>query len=1226
MKTVNLIKTLCLIIVMGLTALSAAAQTCTLSMSVSTTDSRCKATGSIIATVANGTGNYNYTVTGGGFTTNTSSNIIGGLQAGVYTVKVKDINSGCTVQQTGITVGGNYQDPRFTLTAKDVSCFNATDGSITAGNLQYGRGPFTFTLIAPSASGTGSSNSTGNFTNLVPGDYYIQLSDSCGGLQTRVITVGNFIWNFSIGALTKPTCDSFQVTLSANDNKGNSNNGNPLFNGFLYGLTVTPGDTTWSTVKTFRAFKGNKRSGTVIVIDACGNRKYMTIFDIAVPKANAAVTISNQVCSGFTAAITGQQNLTNPQYCLYTSSNTLISCNATGTFTAIPYGAYYIAIKDVCYDTTFNRAFTVTQAVPSAGSTVTITNRICSGFTATAPAVSNMTNPQYCIKDSNNAVLSCNTTGVFNNLPYGPYCLTITDGCTGTVITRCFTERKGKPIVAAVVYSNYSCTAFTASASGQTNVTNPQYCLYDANNVLIGCNTTGIFNNLGYGSYCMHMKNDPLCYDTTIVSCFTVLQPVPSAAANATITNKTCNSFTATITGQQNLNNPQYCLFDNTNTQLACNTTGVFNNIAYGAYCIRITNNATCYDTVITRCFTVTPTVPTVAAAVTISSKACSTFTATVGSTTNLTNPQFCIFDNSNTQLACNTTGVFTNLPYGSYCIRIKNDAGCYDTTFNRCFTQSPATFGVSASTTAACNIGNTNLRIVITNGIGPYTVKVYNPGGVQEASYSGSGTTININDIPGLPLGSQYKIVIQTACAKDSVNIAPASYTLSKGINASSKCPGGVWLNGSGDLKVNAQFSGGAITPSISMKNGTAVSIPYSSVSGSTYTFANMEPATYIVKYLISSCATYVYDTFTLKPYDYPNLDKSAVYQCNNNNFSVSAAVTGGVSPYTYEIIGSLPSSPSILQAPQGAATFTIGNGVNYSLVRLRAVDACGNATINDASILPLANTVITASSDCYYNNISLSVDTVANATYTWYKKTSATDSVLVSSNQTHTINYLLPTDTGMYVNVMSVNSGCLTKISSFHVTGMCGGLLSVNGLTFGAALEKDNVQLKWTTARAFNASRFVIEKSTDGNSFREMGSAAVSNNNNTTASQYFFSDINPVPGKNYYRLRIIGSNGKIYFSETVTVTKKGTVAVSVMPNPVAEAFTIKFQPVNSATYNVSLVSAEGKVVMNSNYAVRTGDARTIQRPGTVSSGVYYLVTVNQSTNEKEVIKLFFK
>lgn len=1226
MKTANLIKIFFLTLAMASTAFSATPQTCSLNMSVTTTGSSCKATGSIIATVTNGSGSYNYTVTGGSYTTNTSSNIIDGLQAGVYTVKVKDISSGCTVEQTGVTVGGNYQDPRFTLNAKDVSCFNATDGSITLASLQYGKSPFTFTLVAPSASGTGTFNNTGNFSNLVPGDYYVQLSDSCGGLQTRVITIGNFIWNFSIGALTKPSCDSFQVTLSVSDGKGNTNNGSPLFSGFMYGITVTPGDTTWSAVKTFRAFKGNKRSGTVIVKDACGNRKYLNIVDIAIPKANAAVTISNQLCAGFTAAITGQQNLTNPQYCLYSSSNALIACNATGTFTGIPYGAYYIAVKDVCYDTVFNRAFTVTQAVPSAGNTVAISNRTCSGFTATAPAVTNMTNPQYCVKDSNNAVVACNSTGVFNNLPYGPYCMTITDGCTGTVITRCFTERKGKPVVAAVINSNLSCATFTASASGQGNVSNPQYCLYDASNNLIGCNTTGVFNNLAYGSYCMQMKNDPLCYDTTIVTCFTVLQPVPSAAAAVTISNKNCNGFTATITGQQNLNTPQYCLFSNTNTQLACNNTGVFNNIPYGTYCIKITNNSACYDTIITRCFTAGATVPSVAAAVTISAKACATFTATVGSTANLTNPQYCILDNNNTQIACNNTGVFTNLPYGTYCMRIKNDAGCYDTTFSRCFTQNPPTFSLNATTTAACNIGNTNLRVVITNGFAPFTVKVYRPNGVQEAVYLGNSTTININDIPALAPGNQYKIVVQTACAKDSVNISPASYTMSKGINASSKCPGGVWLNGSGDLVVNAQFSGGAITPSISMKNGTAVSIPYTSVSGSAYTFANMEPATYIVKYLISSCASYVYDTFTLKPYDYPNLDKSAVYQCNNNNFSVSAAVKGGVSPYTYEIIGSLPASPSILQAPQAAATFTIGNGVNYSLVRLRAIDACGNATINDASILPLANTIITASSDCYYNNISLSVDTVANATYSWYRKTSASDSVLVSSNQTHTINYLLPKDTGMYVNVMTVNSGCLTKVSSFRVTGMCGGLLSVNGLTFAGSLEKDNVQLKWNTARAFNASRFVIEKSADGNNFREIGSVAVSAGNNTGSSQYFFSDISPLPGKNYYRLRITGSNGKIYFSETVVVTKKGTIAVSVMPNPVAEAFTIRFQPAASAIYHISLVSAEGKVVLSSNYAVRQGDARTIQRPGTVSSGVYYLVAVNQSTNEKDVIKLFFK
>ena len=274
----------------------------------------------------------------------------------------------------------------------------------------------------------------------------------------------------------------------------------------------------------------------------------------------------------------------------------------------------------------------------------------------------------------------------------------------------------------------------------------------------------------------------------------------------------------------------------------------------------------------------------------------------------------------------------------------------------------------------------------------------------------------------------------------------------------------------------------------------------------------------------------------------------------------------------------------------------------------------------------LPLANTIITASSNCYYTDINLSVDTVANATYTWYKKTSPTDSVLVSTNQAHTIAYLLPSDTGTYVNVMSVNSGCLTKISSFRVTGMCGGLLAVNGLTFTAAMEKENVQVKWNTLKGFNASKFYIEKSTDGQHFTEIGSAVVAYNNSVSNSQYIFADLHPATGKNFYRLRIIATNGKVSYSAIATINKKGTVSVSVMPNPVAESFTIQFQPAGNSNYSVRLMGADGKIIMNNTYAVRPGDAKTLLRPATVATGVYYLVVVNQANNDKEVIKLFFK
>ena len=41
-----------------------------------------------------------------------------------------------------------------------------------------------------------------------------------------------------------------------------------------------------------------------------------------------------------------------------------------------------------------------------------------------------------------------------------------------------------------------------------TNISMPEYCLYDNGNNLITCNTTGVFDNVDYGSYCVSDKQE----------------------------------------------------------------------------------------------------------------------------------------------------------------------------------------------------------------------------------------------------------------------------------------------------------------------------------------------------------------------------------------------------------------------------------------------------------------------------------------------------------------------------------------------------------------------------------------------------------------------------------------------------------------------------------------------------------------------------------------------
>src|SRR6185295_12290967 len=71
----------------------------------------------------------------------------------------------------------------------------------------------------------------------------------------------------------------------------------------------------------------------------------------------------------------------------------------------------------------------------------------------------------------------------------------------------------------------------------------------------------------------------------------------------------------ATVSGQANLTTPYFRLLDSSSTAVDSNTTGVFNNIPYGNYCISVHDG--CYDTTLTRCFTVQPLAMTFAATAT---------------------------------------------------------------------------------------------------------------------------------------------------------------------------------------------------------------------------------------------------------------------------------------------------------------------------------------------------------------------------------------------------------------------------------------------------------------------------------------------------------------------------------------------------------------------------------------------------------------------------------
>ncbi len=1188
-----------------------------------TYESRCAATGSIKVFVTGGSGAYKYKTAGPVNSNYTTSDSITGLSAGVYTITINDISTNCTIAQSNVVVAGSYKDPRFTLSGVHVSCDNGSNASITVNGQQFGREPFAYTIVAPSPMGVGTTNNSGIFTDLIGGDYRIRMTDSCGGIQTRSITINNYNWWIDAYAFNKISCDSASGFIKVVDSRGNVSTLGAI-PGFTYGLVRQPGDTVWSATATFTAYVSGISSVDIIAKDGCGIIKKGNTSLMFNASVGATVNFSNQNCLTFTASLTNLKNFFIPDYCLYDSNNVQISCNTTGVFNNLTYGRYCIKAHDSCLDTTISRCFTVSPPPIFIGNNVNIYSKNCTTFSAAIVGQIGLTNPTYCLFDSADVQVVCNSSGVFNNLAYGSYCIKTKDGCRDTTILRCFTVKKPRPVIPLSITPSYvDCNNITVTIGGDS-LFSPIFCLYDTSGALIRCNNTGIFDHLTPGNQCVTVY-DP-CYDTTISRCFSVGIAVIANDLTVTISNKNCSTFTVK-SNSNNLTAAQYCLYNQAGLLVSCNTTGLFNNLAYGYYCLKAKNN--CPDTLFTNCFTVSPPTPSVRNNVTILDKTCTTFKATITNQQNLTNPQYCIYNASNVLVNCNSTGTFTNLIYGDYCIKIVNT--CYDTTIIRCFSSWPKPVTLAVNSYKSCSYGYSSFGITVSGENLPVNIKIYNPDSSLFFEKNYNSGSINIDSIPGTQTGQTYTVIATDFCGvADTIQASATASIVTHSAIVFAQCPSAAWQNGSGKIQLTTSTNMGIFTVRIIKKNGATLSpqlVP-NSVSGGVFTFNDLGTGTYIVSYKVNDvCNRFLYDTVKIDPYYYPNLNRSSAYQCDVSGFSIGAVANNGVGPFSYEIIGSSPISPSIIQGPQASPVFTIDNGINYSLVRLRALDACGNATLGDASILPLADYKIFVDSNCFQSTTTLSVDTIFNSTYSWFRKEkyNSTDSTFIGSGYSVFIPFLSASDTGTFICHLAVNNGCVKRTYVYNLTGLCYMILPVNLSSFAGKLVNEQVRLNWNAANEADLKKYIIERSNNDNNYTEIGRINPKANS-PTSQQYEFVDTKPGLGKNLYRLKLLYRDNSVGNSNSISINRSsGSSKIQCYPNPVSNILTVNFNSTTKSEYKVTLLNLLNQAVYQTSFITVNNNVLQIPRSKTIGKGIYVLKIFNLNTNEQFSEKIIF-
>lgn len=179
--------------------------------------------------------------------------------------------------------------------------------------------------------------------------------------------------------------------------------------------------------------------------------------------------------------------------------------------------------------------------------------------------------------------------------------------------------------------------------------------------------------------------------------------------------------------------------------------------------------------------------------------------------------------------------------------------------------------------------------------------------------------------------------------------------------------------------------------------------------------------------------------------------------------------------------------------------------------------------------------------------------------------------------------------------------NDGSTPPVHCLHKNTV----LPVTLARFNATLLDNAVSLSWTTTEQTGSSYFGIERSTDAKEFVQVGRVEVKGGSNETR-QYHFVDMAPLPGMNYYRLRIVDLDGTFEISRLVAIDNgANSVAFALLGNP-ASSREIRFLLKNEDASYVNLYDLTGRAIRFS--LVRTGNEFVLKPTNNLSSGLYLL------------------
>ena len=169
--------------------------------------------------------------------------------------------------------------------------------------------------------------------------------------------------------------------------------------------------------------------------------------------------------------------------------------------------------------------------------------------------------------------------------------------------------------------------------------------------------------------------------------------------------------------------------------------------------------------------------------------------------------------------------------------------------------------------------------------------------------------------------------------------------------------------------------------------------------------------------------------------------------------------------------------------------------------------------------------------------------------------------------------------------------------------------------------------IQMGWSTYSEVNIDHFDIERSTDGNNFRQVGRVNTLSGQLNSNANYTYLDITAQRGINYYRLAMVDNNGNYTYSKSIMVNVdiKGISVMVVYPNPFSKRVQIRVNADKAEKVAINIINSNGMLMSSQEAHTQVGDNNiAINKVDALPGGVYYIEVVSSTRSLKtKVMKL---